>query len=531
MFERSLEVDANNIITLTSYGKALADNGEFQEAFDKFEHSLQVDANNTFALTSYGYALAADNDFQKKAFDQFEKSLQINPDNHIALFMYATVLEAAQRYKEAISHLEKIIRLDDLSLGYRRNFILLKLGQLCYLAKQEANGKKYFDEVIKNARHTDVGRLEAAKHILAIKPYSQEATDLLRKIIETSPNHTQALRMLSLDLKPKGYFEVFKTAESALTDSKMLNRAMYHKILNEISMLKAIAYQIVKDDRASDVLSKVIKSIESTYEKMTQRRHEEETKIEQMPTDNYEAIVTIISQTAHDVADIVNNELAIIKARLQRVLKKLNQSQKDRLFHKLEKLLQRIESTETALNDLKSVNEGLNLHNNTFKVKTLFETWQIEPLQMVSTLKHATLSFDIQNGDSEFVGDKEKIKSFLSELMENALKHNPEQADLEIAISSKNIESAARITGEILHKKILNANAKESLLIIFRDNGKGIPPKKKKSIFLALETTSKEGSGLGLFIIKRTIEKMKGHIIETGKEGARFRIDIPYGEQ
>jgi signal transduction histidine kinase len=337
--------------------------------------------------------------------------------------------------------------------------------------------------------------------------------------------------MLSLDLKPKGYFEVFKTAESALTDTEMLNRAMYHKILNEISMLKAIAYQIVKDDRASEVLSKVIKSIESTYEKMTQRRNEEKTKVAQMPTDNYEAIVAIISQTAHDVADIVNNELAIIKARLQRVLKKLNQSQKDRLFHKLEKLLQRIESTETALNDLKSVNEGLNLHNNTFKVKTLFETWQIEPLQMVSTLKHATLSFDIQNGDSEFVGDKEKIKNFLSELMENALKHNPDQADLEIAISSKDIESAARITGKILHKKILNANAKKSLLIIFRDNGKGIPPEKKKSIFLALETTSKEGSGLGLFIIKKTIEKMNGHIIETGTEGARFRIDIPYGEQ
>ena len=530
MFGRALQLEPNNYKALTSYGKALADNGEFQEAFDKFEHSLQVDANNIITLNSYGYALAANNDFKKKAFDQFEKSLQINSDNHITLFMYATVLEAAQRYKEAISHLEKIIRLDELSLGYRKPFILLKLGQLCYLAKQEANGNKYFDEVIKNARDTDVGRLEAAKSILTIKPYSQEATDLLKKIIETSPNHTQALRMLSLDLKPKDYFEVFKTAESALTDSKMLNRAMYHKILNEISMLKAIAYQIVKDDRASEVLSKVIKSIESTYEKMTQRRHEEETKIEQMPTDNYEAIVTIISQTAHDVADIVNNELAIIKARLQRVLKKLNQSQKDRLFHKLEKLLQRIESTETALNDLKSVNEGLNLHNNTFKVKTLFETWQIEPLQMVSTLKHATLSFDIQNGDSEFVGDKEKIKSFLSELMENALKHNPEQADLEIAISSKDIESASQ-TGKTLSKKIRNANAKKSLLIIFRDNGKGILSEKKKSIFLALETTSKEGSGLGLFIIKRTIEKMKGHIIENGRQGARFKIDIPYGEQ
>ncbi len=399
MFERSLQVDANYTIALNSYGRALAEKGAFEKAFDMFERSLQVDANNTIALSSYGYALAADNDFQK-AFELFEKSLQIQPDNPIALFMYATVLEAAQRYEEAISHLKKIIRLDDPSLGYRKQLIFLKLGQLCYLTKQEAKGKQYFDWVIKNARDIDVGRLQAAEHILAIKPYSQEATDLLREIIETSPNHTQALRMLSLDLKPKDYFEVFKTsAESALTDTEMLNRAIYHKILNEISMLKAIAYQIVKDDRASEVLSKVIKSIESTYEKMTQLRNEEKTKVQQMPTDNYKEIVAIISQTAHDVADIVNNEVAIIKRRLQRVLEKLNPNEKDRLFYKLEKLLQRVESTETALNDLKSVNEGIELHNNTFIFKTLFETWQT-----TSTLEHATLSFNIQNGDSEVVG-------------------------------------------------------------------------------------------------------------------------------
>ena len=527
MFERSLQINPNNSTTLNSYGKALAEKGEFQKAFERFERSLQINANDTITLTSYGYALAANNDFQK-AFDQFEKSLQIKADDQITLFMYATVLEAAQRYEAAISHLEKIISFDELSLGYWRNFIVLKLGQLCYLAKQEANGKKYFDEVIKNARHADVGRLQAAMHILAIKPYSQEATDLLRQIIETSPNHTQALKMLSLDLKPKGYFERFKkNAESALTDTEMLNRAMYHKILNEISMLKAITYQIVKDERASEVLSKVIKSIETTYDKMTQRRNEEKTKVAQMPTDQYEEIVAIISQTAHDVADIVNNELAIIKRRLQRVLKKLNQkeNQKDRLFYKLEKLLQRIESTETALNDLKSVNEGINLHNNTFKNKTLFEPWQT-----TSTLEHATLSFDIQNGDAEFVGDEEKIKSFLSELMENALKHNPDKADFQINISSK-VDNAPHNSDKTLRKKILSANVKKFLLITFSDNGKGIPPEKKEPIFLALETTSKEGSGLGLFIIKRALEKMNGHIIETGTQGARFEIDIPYGEQ
>jgi len=197
--------------------------------------------------------------------------------------------------------------------------------------------------------------------------------------------------MLSLELEPKDYFEVFKTStESSLKDTEMLNRAMYHKILNEISMLKAIAYQIVEDERASEVLAKVIASIESTYEKITQLRNEEkikeeEIKVEPISGDKYEEIVAMISKTAHDVADLVNNELAIIKRRLQRVVKNL--TEQDRFFNKVKKLLQRIESTEAALNDLKAVNEGIHLHDNTFKIKALFEPWQT-----TSKLQHATKS-------------------------------------------------------------------------------------------------------------------------------------------
>ena len=65
-------------------------------------------------------------------------------------------------------------------------------------------------------------------------------------------------------------------------------------------------------------------------------------------------------------------------------------------------------------------------------------------------------------------------------------------------------------------------------MIIVNDNGKGIAPEKKEWIFLPLKTSSEEGSGLGLFIIKRTLKEMHGHIVETGTQGAAFEIYIPY---
>ena len=71
------------------------------------------------------------------------------------------------------------------------------------------------------------------------------------------------------------------------------------------------------------------------------------------------------------------------------------------------------------------------------------------------------------------------------------------------------------------------------LFLEFADDGKGVPDYQKDWIFQPLKTTSEEGkgSGLGLFIIRKTLTQMKGYIRETGQDGARFEIYIPYLEE
>ncbi len=400
---------------------------------------------------------------------------------------------------------------------YYLDFLAIVLGRLYYLTGREKEGNQCFDSVIKNAKNANIARLENAKHIFSIKPYSQRGIDLLKEITEDEPNYTQALKELSLNLAPEEYFNMFKThAEGALKDTEMFNQAMYHKILNETSMLQIIARRIVANDKTNEVLSSVIKRIEGIVDKINQLRDKEKANVAQIPTSHYKERVEIISKTAHDIADIVNNELAMIKRRIERVLKADTQKT-EHFYQKLQKLLARVESTERALNDLKSINQGIAIHNNSLKINEFFEKWQNLP-----TLKNATLSCDIQNGESTFVGDAEKIKSFLSELVENSLKHNTDKPDLKICMSSKNVNETPK------GRKV--PGYKKHLLITFSDNGKGVADDKKEWIFLPLETTSREGSGLGLFIIKRTLKEMNGHIIEKGKQGVHFEIDIPYGE-
>ncbi len=70
-------------------------------------------------------------------------------------------------------------------------------------------------------------------------------------------------------------------------------------------------------------------------------------------------------------------------------------------------------------------------------------------------------------------------------------------------------------------------NEKKYLLITVSDNGQSIPSDEKEWIFRPLTTTSPDGSGLGLSIIKETLEAMNGCIFETGTNGTKFEIYIP----
>ena len=125
-----------------------------------------------------------------------------------------------------------------------------------------------------------------------------------------------------------------------------------------------------------------------------------------------------------------------------------------------------------------------------------------------------------------FSGDEEKIKSALNEMVENSLKHNSYQEHLIIKMKSQDIINPEGIRG------LTMPGEQKYLLIQFADNGKGIPADKKQWIFQPLTTTSKkgQGSGLGLYIIRNTLTKMQGHIRETGENGVRFEMYIPYAD-
>ncbi len=405
---------------------------------------------------------------------------------------------------------------------YEANIILLTLGRLYYCIKQRNKGDEYFEAAIANSDDKEKTRLHSARNIFASDPHNDTAIQMLRQIDKDSPRYNQAREMLILNFSEQDYFEMVKTdVPSELSDTEMLNRAMYHKIANEISILKAIAYRISRrSDREDPLLNGIIQAIEDVFKEVEKRKEAQKSEIETISNDDYRRILTVISKTAHDISDFVNNELAAIESKTIRSIRKL--SPNDEHYPQFDKLLTQLELTQSALNDLKAINEGIPIKNHCFHVKELFEKWEI-----TCHIDNACILLDIRNGDSQFYGDQEKIKSALNELVENSLKHNADQPKLTIRITSQDVVNPLGIRG-------MNVPGEQKYLFLeFADDGKGVPDYQKDWIFQPLKTTSPEGkgSGLGLFIIRKTLTQMKGYIRETGQDGARFEIYIPYLEE
>ncbi|HLT74970.1 MAG TPA: ATP-binding protein [Ohtaekwangia sp.] len=110
-----------------------------------------------------------------------------------------------------------------------------------------------------------------------------------------------------------------------------------------------------------------------------------------------------------------------------------------------------------------------------------------------------------------FASDTYRISVILNNLISNAIKYADQSKDsfLNISISTDD----------------------EKAELVFEDNGIGIDPAYLNRVFdmFFRATMQKEGAGLGLYIVKETIDKLHGEVTVDSKpgKGTTFRIKIP----
>jgi signal transduction histidine kinase len=114
--------------------------------------------------------------------------------------------------------------------------------------------------------------------------------------------------------------------------------------------------------------------------------------------------------------------------------------------------------------------------------------------------------------ESPVMVDRVRLMVILNNLISNAIKYH------NYAISNPWV-------------KIMISKVDDKMQVMVADNGLGINEEHRDKVFEMFFRVSNSpiGSGLGLFIVKETVEKMNGKIMlsSTEGEGACFRIDLP----
>ena len=116
--------------------------------------------------------------------------------------------------------------------------------------------------------------------------------------------------------------------------------------------------------------------------------------------------------------------------------------------------------------------------------------------------------------------DYVQIKRVLHCLIENAVHHSPEHAEIVIAIDTVHVGEEDVVTSEDSHYY---------LRVRVIDHGTGIPNGEQKRIFKTFYSLDTQGSGLGLAISRGIIEAHQGRIkVEPGLGGGScFAFVLP----
>jgi len=112
----------------------------------------------------------------------------------------------------------------------------------------------------------------------------------------------------------------------------------------------------------------------------------------------------------------------------------------------------------------------------------------------------------------DFTSDLTLVRIILNNLISNAIKYRSPQ----------------RKKSHIIVEAVINEN---NAIVTVEDNGEGIPKSRLSSIFdmFYRATENKQGSGLGLYIVKNVVEKLGGKIKVESEEnqGTIFKVELP----
>jgi len=218
-----------------------------------------------------------------------------------------------------------------------------------------------------------------------------------------------------------------------------------------------------------------------------------------------EELDKFVYSASHDLKAPLNSVLGLIN-----IAKKEGASDNIPLYLELvEKSIKRLENFISDIIDY-SRNASVTVKISRIDFKSIVD-------QGLEEIKYLDEKADIKKevsvkGEGDFYSDERRISVILNNLLSNAIKYHDQRKE----------NKYIRI--------IINYTPSKAEIIV-EDNGLGISVEHQKKIYNMFYRANEEskGSGLGLYIVKETLNKIHGEILLTSRvrEGSRFLLTIP----
>jgi PAS domain S-box-containing protein len=223
-----------------------------------------------------------------------------------------------------------------------------------------------------------------------------------------------------------------------------------------------------------------------------------------------------IGEIASAVAHEIRNPLAAISFSAESLDITLKDSEKEKISRPLDIIHRSVDRISTIIDGLRVYARSGGEQNEAFSVYKAAEN-TIAIIKAIYNKRGIQLIENYQANNDEVFGNYSKFQQVLMNLLSNA---------------SDAVEDAG-----IKQIELTTANDTDnSIVVIIRDSGSGIPQDVASKIFESGFTTKAigKGTGLGLGIVKSYVEDMGGQIQVDSKvgEGTSFRISLPlYSQQ
>ena len=333
-------------------------------------------------------------------------------------------------------------------------------------------------------------------------------------------NNDYDIVITDLNMPEMDGIEVLKVVKKNKPYIEVIVITGYATLENAIKAMKIGAYDYftkpIDLEHVKIVLAKCIQSIKA-------RKENEELKgLNQKLTELNELKDKFITITNHEL----RTPLTVLKGYLDLIDMFLPENSDKDLVEALDISKETMKEMVTIiehLHDLSFFDYGKkNYTKNEFVLTELLQTIFNE-MKVLFKSRNISFNFSLEGDPVKIVGDQERLKRSLRELLQNALKFTSEKGEV-------NLIYAANDNGKNVFVKVV-------------DSGIGIPVDKQEMIFEPFyevqnsihHTTSKSdfmggGIGLGLTLAKQVVESHDGQIVVESEpeKGSIFTVVLPY---